>query len=253
MKRLMALVAVAGTAILAACGGGDVTVQAFLQSDEGQAQAIADMPVRALPYDRDVIFDSLRTAYGTPEPEIPAELTALQDSIAEANQTWSEANARWAAARDTLRALRQRMDGLPRMNPQYIVMFNQFNALAGEEASLQRAVNEAFDRFTGLQTRYTTRADEVRSARDQWADAAYADIDDVIDARLREMRLGEVVDTTGANGVAQLGGLRGGRQYWIHARYDLPFEELYWNVPLPEDRDAVVQLTRENAQRRPKL
>jgi hypothetical protein len=253
MKRLMALVVVAGTATLAACGGGEVVVQAFLQQQEGQAQALSNLPVRALPYDRDAIFDSLRAAYGTPEPEIPAELTALQDSISAANQAWSQANARWAAGRDSLRAINDRMQGLPRMNPQYIVLFNQFNALESQVNALQRSVDQAFNRFTALQTRYTTRADEVRNARDQWADAAYADVDRIISARLREQRLTEVVDTTGPNGVARLSGLRGGRPYWIHARYDLPFEELYWNVAVPENREGTIQLTRENAERRPKL
>lgn len=253
MKRLMALVAVAGAATLTACGGSELVVQAFTQTQGGQAQALANMEVRALPYDRDAIFDSLRAAYATPEPEIPAELTTLQDSISAANQQWSQANARWQAIRDTLRALNDRMQGLPRMNPQYIVMFNQFNAMSAQEAAAQRTVDQAFARFTALQNRYTTAADSLRNARDQWADAAYADVDDVIAQRLREQRLTEIVDTTGANGVARLSGLRSGRQYWVHARYDLPFEELYWNVPVPENHEGTLQLTRENAERRPKL
>lgn len=252
MKRLMAVVAVTVTATLAACGGEELVVQALVQSEQGQAQALANMEIRALPYDRDAIFDSLATAYGTPEPSIPDELTTLQDSISAANQNWTQANARWQAIRDTLRTLNDRMQGLPRMNPQYIVMFNQFNAISGQEAAAQRAVDQAFARFTALQNRYTTQADSVGNARAQWADAAYADVDDVISLRLRELRLTEVVDTTNENGVATLP-LRGGRQYWIHARYDLPFEELYWNVPLPENHEGVLQLNRENAQRRPKL
>ena len=63
----------------------------------------------------------------------------------------------------------------------------------------------------------------------------------------------QVYDTTDANGIARMTGLSSG-EYWIHARYDLPFEELYWNVPVTVGGEPVqVQLTRQTAQVRPKL
>jgi hypothetical protein len=52
--------------------------------------------------------------------------------------------------------------------------------------------------------------------------------------------------------VVQFGGLRSGN-WWIHARYDLPYAELYWNVPIEKDGEVQLQLTRENAEVRPKL
>src|SRR5690606_36027475 len=64
MKRLVLMAAVAGTATLAACGGGDVIVQAYTAPEGGQPTPITNLPIRALPYDRDAIFDSLATAYG---------------------------------------------------------------------------------------------------------------------------------------------------------------------------------------------
>ena len=44
-------------------------------------------------------------------------------------------------------------------------------------------------------------------------------------------------------------------EWWIHARYDLPYEELYWNVSITVERGDPqrVVLNRANAQRRPKL
>ena len=43
--------------------------------------------------------------------------------------------------------------------------------------------------------------------------------------------------------------------WWVHARQELPYSELYWNVPISvETGDPLqVRLTRENAQVRPKL
>ncbi|MGH7465630.1 MAG: hypothetical protein ACREK1_10685, partial [Longimicrobiales bacterium] len=151
-----------------------------------------------------------------------------------------------------LRTLREEMERIPRMNPRYLPLFNRFNALEREVNAAKQESDQAFARFENMQRRYAARADEIRLAREQWADAAYADIDRVIDARLREGRLQEAVDTTDANGIARFRGLRSGT-WWIHARYDLPFDELYWNVPVEVGGELQVQLTRENAQVRPKL
>lgn len=253
MNRVLVTIAMASTAVLAACGGSEVVVQAQVQGTEGQALALRELPIRALPYDRDVVFDSLRDAYDTPEPEIPADLSSLQDSIAAAQQTWRNAEARWNAGRDSLRTIKQQLDELNPASGQYVVLFREFSALEGDVAGAERTSREAFRRFTSLQNRYASQADETRRAREQWADAAYADIDRVIDARLRESRLTEHADTTNQNGIARFRGLKKGN-WWIHARYDLPFEELYWNVPITVDgEDVQVQLTRENAEVRPKL
>jgi outer membrane murein-binding lipoprotein Lpp len=254
MKRLVLTAVLASAAVLAACGGTEVVVQAQVQGPDGQVVALRDLPVRALPYDRDAIFDSLRAVYGEPEPQIPEDLRVLQDSIARAQEEWRVAETRWGAGRDSLRTLRQEMDRLSPASGQYVALFNQFNALEAQVRAAEQQMNQAFQRFQNLQNRYTARAQETRLARDQWSDAAYADVDRLITARLREMRREEVADTTDGNGIARLRGMRGG-QWWIHARYDLPFEELYWNIPMNIERgdQAQIQLTRETAQVRPKL
>lgn len=251
MKRLVLMAAVAGTATLTACGGSEVVVSVYTQQD-GQPAPVSGLEVRALPYDRDAIFDSLRAAYSTPEPEVPAELASIRDSIAAANQQWSEMNARWAEGRDSLKTLLDAMNAIPRMNPRYLPMFNRYNALDRQVNAAKQASDQAFARFEALNARYATQAEELNRARQQWSDAAYADIDRIIDARLREQRLQEVVDTTDANGIVRFRGLRSG-EWWIHARYDLPFDELYWNVPIQVEGEMQIELTRENAQVRPKL
>jgi outer membrane murein-binding lipoprotein Lpp len=254
MKRLVLMAVLSSTAVLAACGGTEVVVQAQIEGPDGAVVALRDLPVRALPYDRDAMFDSLRAEYGEEEPPIPEDLRVLQDSIARAQEEWRVAETRWGTGRDSLRTLRQQMDQLSPASGQYVALFNQFNALEGTVRSSEQQMNQAFQRFQNLQNRYTSRAQETRLARDQWADAAYADVDRLIAARLRELRREEAVDTTDGNGMARLRGMRSG-EWWVHARYDLPFEELYWNIPINVERgeQTQIQLTRQTAEVRPKL
>jgi len=254
MNRLVFTVVLAGTATLAACGGTEVVVQGQVQAEEGQAAALANLPIRILPYDRDFIFDSLRAAYPEPEPEVPADLIQLRDSIAQANDQWTTATARWNMLRDSLQRSNQRLAGLSRASGEYIALYSAVNALFEQEAAAQREMNQAFTRFEGLQDRYTSRAQEIRLAREQWEDAAYNDFERVVALRLRELRMEPAADTLDANGVTRVRGLRAG-DWWITARYDLPFEELYWNIPITVARGepAQVQLTRQTAEVRPKL
>jgi hypothetical protein len=253
MNRLVMTCAAVSTVLLAACGGGEVVVQAQLQGVDGQPVALRNLPVRAIPYDRDALFDSLGTAYGTPEPEIPADLLTLQDSIARAQEEWRVAETRWQVGRDSLQRLNQRLQGMSRASGEYMVLFREFDALDAQVRGSENQSRQAFQRFTNLQNRFATRAQEVSQQRDQWADAAYADFDRVVAARARETRRSERADTTNENGIARIRGLDTG-QWWIHARYELPFEELYWNIPVNASGEQVqLQLTRETAQVRPKL
>lgn len=253
MKRLVMTFALAGTAVLTACGGGEVVVQGQVQNAEGQVRALRDLPVELLPYDRDAVFDSLENAYATPMPAIPAALASLQDSISRAQTEWSEAEAVWAAGRDSLQQLRRGMDALNPMSPQYRVLFGQFNELEGQVNAADRTKQAAFARFNQLQQRYNSAADSIQLLRDQWADAAFADVDEALMAREDASGRLPMADTTDANGTVRFTGVKAG-QWWVHARYELPFEELYWNIPVEVGGDPTqVQLTRETAQVRPKL
>lgn len=254
MKRGVLTLALTGAALMAACGGTEVVVQGQLEGADGQAVALRDMPIRILPYDRDAIFDSLASAYAEPEPQIPPDLLALQDSIARAQTEYQTATARWNTGRDSLQRMNQRLAQMSRASGEYVVLFRQVNTLFDDVAQAERTMNQAFERMQSLQGRFTSRAQELRLARDQWADAAYNDFDRVVAVRLRELRREPQADTLDANGVTRVRGLRGG-EWWISAHYDLPFEELYWNIPVTVGRGEPVnvQLTRQNAEVRPKL
>lgn len=252
MNRLVLTVAAACTTLLAACGGTEVAVQAQIGDAEGQPAPIRGLEVRFMPYDRDAVFDSLRQAYGTPQPEYPPELLALQDSISIAQTEWSNANARWGTARDSLKAINDRLKGLSPASGEYVVLFREYGAQEAIEKASKQAADNAFRRFEDMNNRLTGRAQEISQAREQWGDAAFADIDKVIAAKLKAVKQQVYADTTNANGIVRRKLPKG--EWWVHARYDLPFQELYWNVPIRvEGEDVQVQLTRETAEVRPRF
>lgn len=252
MKKLLGLVAVA-TFGLAACGGGEVVVQASVERADGSATALPDLVVRALPYDREAIFTELEQAYGTPEPAIPDSLMVLRDQIATAQTEWSNAETIWGAARDSALVLSNKMKTMNRASAPYTLAFRDFNAQEAVEQRTRQQSQQAFARFEQLQRQYNEQAENVRLTRAQWADEAFAGVDSVITERMIEGGLKEYADTTDANGVATFTGMKKGN-YWIYARYELPYDELYWNVPVEAKGEPVtVQLNRQTAQVRPKL
>ena len=96
----------------------------------------------------------------------------------------------------------------------------------------------------------------MRIVRENWADSAFADVDDVLAAKLRASGLQEATDTTDASGVANGDQFKvPPGKYWVTARYELPYTELYWNVPIEVKRGEPneIKLTRENAKERVKL
>jgi len=253
MKKLLGLVAVAAAFGLVACGGGEVVVQASVERADGSTTALKDLEVKALPYDRDAIFAELEQAYGTPEPPIPDSLQMLQGQIASAQTEWSNAETLWNAARDSLKVLSDKMKVMNRASAQYTLAFRDFNAQEQVEQRTRQQSQQAFQRFDQLMKRYNEQAENVKLVRAQWEDEAFASVDSVIDARMQAGKLKAYADTTDANGVANFTGMKKGN-YWIYARYELPYNLLYWNVPVEVGGEPVtVQLNRQTAQVRPKL
>jgi hypothetical protein len=253
MNRVLLTAAVAASVVLSACRGSEVVVVAQFEDESGATVTMRDLPIRLLPYDRDQVFDEMEAAYPVPQPEIPQALVQLESEISSAQQQWQQAEQRWMAVRDSLQRLSTALQGMNRASGQYNVAYRQFIELENQETALRRQQQQAFERFTGLQQQYTSQADEVRVARENWADEAYARVDSVIALRLADARREEVWDTADAQGVARVGVPAG--RWWVHARWDLPYSELYWNVPIevPRGEQVQVQLTRENAQVRPRL
>jgi hypothetical protein len=252
MRRLVLLLA-AGTPLLVGCGGGDVVVQARLAANDGEEPTpLANLPVRLLPYDRDVIFDSLEAAYPEPEPQIPDSVLQLREDMIAAQAAWQRAESRWSEVRDSMRAIRDEMDQLSRTSPQYRLLYRDFERLEAEERSVNRTREAEFARYDRIQKQLASQLREIRLKQDAWADEAFASVDSIIAARLKALGRDEVADTTDATGSVRVRVPKG--QWWVYARHALPNEELYWNVPVEVSggEPHVVELTRQNAEVRPR-
>lgn len=249
MKRAILGILLLGTA----CGGTELTVETRVADAAGESSPIGNLEIQLLPYDRDVIFNQFEEAAATPEPAIPDSIVRLQQAMASAQDEWQQAESRWNTVRDSLKTLSERLRNMNRTSGEYRVAFNSFNDLDAEETRLKRQSEQAFARFSDLQTQVNSVADEIRIRREEWASEAFAGVDSAIDVAVEEAGREELYDTTSAAGIATFTPPAG--QWWVHARHNLPFEELYWNVPVTVsggDSTAVV-LSRDNAEVRPKL
>jgi hypothetical protein len=257
MRRTLILATAVAAASLAACGGGEVVVQAELEQEMAdgttETMTLSEMQVRLIPFDRDAIFDSLSQAYPEPEPEIPDSIFDLRDRVIEAQQEWREAEAEWRVMYDSLQAISNRMDGMDEGSGEYFALFQEFNEVEGIANDLEDASSEQFDEFNELQQRLNISSREITIARRNWADAAFQPVDSIFGARYEELGLEPQWDTTNASGIARFNGVDAG-EWWVNARYDRQFDELYWNVPVQVDGDSVlVELTETNAEVRQKM
>ena len=252
------LVALLGMALLSACGPTQVVVTAEIgvenPSQGGEPRALGDLEVRMFGYDRDLVFDSMTALATVPEPAIPDSVLDAQNQVAAAQQAWRDTEARWNVLRDTLQTLTEELDQLSRGQAQYRVLFRDFQDLDNEYVGVERQRDAAFENFTSLQAASVAAAEEIRVLREQWADEAFAEVGEAMLLRERASGLATLYDTTDASGIAD-GFEADAGDYWVTARYELPYTELYWNVPLTVvgGEPAQLRLTRENATARPKL
>ncbi len=257
MTRSNFLPAVLGTALLCACGPTQVVITAEIGSTDpsqgAESRALGDLEVRMFPYNRDLIFDSLTASASVPEPAIPDSVLDAQSEVATAQQAWRDTEARWNLLRDTLRTLTDELDQLSRGQARYRLLFRDFEDLDEEYASVERQRDAAFENFTSLQGASFAAAEEIRLLREQWADEAYVDVGTAMLAHERASGLAVLYDTTDVSGIAEFEASAG--DYWVTARYELPYTELYWNVPITVvgGEPAQIRLTRDNATARPKL
>jgi TolA-binding protein len=257
MTRSNFLPVILGAALLSACGPTQVVVTAEIaqndRSQDAEPRALGDLEIRLSPYDRDAIFDSLTAAAARPEPPIPDSVLSAQNQVAESQQAWRDTEARWNTLRDTLRTLSDELDQMNRQQGQYRVLYNEFQDMEDEYADVEDERDAAFEAFTSLQGASLAAAQEIRLLRETWADEAYAEVGVAMTAHERASGLQVLADTTDANGIAEFEADAG--DYWVTARYELPYTELYWNISITVVRGEPLQvrLMRDNASSRPKL
>jgi len=245
-------VAILASLSLAACGAADVSVVVAL-GDDTESTPLDGVEVQILPYDRDQVFDSLEAAAATPEPEAPADLLAAQEEIAQAQREWLEAETRWNELRDRLQTINERLEGLNRGERLYGQLYQEYEQVDAEYQRTERQVGSLFDTFDALQKASIERVDSMRIVQADWADQAFADVSLVIMSKVDASGLDIVMDTTDASGIADFQDGVAPGMYWVHARHELPYDELYWNVPVTISREdpLVLRLSRDNAEVRP--
>ncbi len=255
MRNGILFLALGGAIASAACGPTDVTINASMEvagAEGTEVRPLAEMEIQLLPFDRDAIFDSLAREASEPEPEIPADLLAAQTQVAEAQAEWQARESEWSLLREELLNLRAEMDRLNPAEAQYRVMFMEFEDNEQRLVQVERQRDAAFEEFTSIQGSMIEQAEQVRMLREMWGDDAFADYGTVAQFQIDVSGLDPVVDTTDASGgvVVQAPG----GQYWVHARWERSFDELYWNVPLTVAGEPVtLMLDESNAQVRPIL
>jgi hypothetical protein len=258
MRHRWLAVVLFGSMLTAACGQGQivVTMEVEVSNPEGEGMVVRPIPdaeVQLIPFDRDMVFDSLTQAFPTPEPQIPEDLLAAQEAIALAQEEWRAAEQTWGAGRARLQEITDEMEGLARGEAAYVALFREFEDVEVQVSRAEREKDQAFATYTEMFEGYSLRADSMRLVQEQWADEAFASVGDVFAMKLRESGRDILADTTDADGVAGLEVPPG--QWWVHARHELPFAELYWNVPVTLERGTPVQivLNPANAEERPKM
>lgn len=215
---------------LAACNRtSQLTIRALSGSGD-EASARAQLEVRLLPYDRDAVFEQMIAAASSPEPQPPEDLLQLRDSIAAAQDLWRQAEAAWNDIYSELKDLSERMEGMNSASNAYFEAYQRFDELDAQERRLNRDRQRYFEEFDALQRQYSERADSFNAVVLTWEDEAFMNLSEVIDSLLEADGREEIWDTTDAAGIAQFTVPRG--QWYIHTRAKLPFEELYWNVPI---------------------
>lgn len=245
---------------VAACGPAEVvvTMEIDVPNPDGEGtvtRQLEDIEVQLIPFDRDALFEEMAAEYGTPEPEIPQELIERRNEVQAAQAEWDEANRRWATIRDTLQKLNTALEQYSRGEAAYVALFREWQDWESDLSAAESEVDRTFEQFNELQQGTIRESDSVRILQDNWADEAFADIGTVFSDAQRETGLDWAVDTTDASGVAR-GNLRvAPGTYWVHARYELAYTELYWNVMITVEggEPMTVTLTRENAEERTRL
>jgi len=244
----------------AACGPAEVvvTMEIDVPNPDGEGMVtrqLSDIEVQLIPFDRDAVFDSLTQAYGTPEPDVPEALIQQREGVQAAQEQWDAANRRWATIRDTLQKLNDAMEQFSRGEARYVALFREWQEWDSQYEAAERAQQRTFAVFDSLQRGTIRASDSVRILQENWADDAFADVGTVFALKERESGLDWAVDTTDASGVA-----RGNLQvkpgtYWVYARYEMAYTEMYWNVMITVERGEpmTVRLTEENANERIKL
>jgi len=261
MMRTRTLLTAAFVAtVLAGCSKAQLVVSGEVDvadpENEGQmiTSPLTDIEIRIYPFDRDLVFDSLTQAAGAPEPPIPDSLALARARVQELQADWQTSRTQWQTIRDRLNQINGELEGMSRTDARYVTLFNEFQSVERNLGGAERGMNTSFEQFDALQQAVIEQSEQISIQRDRWADDAFADVGAVFAAKTGAARRDIIYDTTGAQGSTGVIELPAGT-WWVNARHELPFDELYWNVLVTVEgsEPITIKLDRSNAVVRPNL
>lgn len=233
--------------LLAACSTPEVRVRVAIPDADSLEAPVADLPLIALPYDRDSVLAALEAKAATPRPS-----TGKLDTLLAAFRAPFATYARlaWAATRrrDALAALRQRLDSIPRGAPEYREQYARFLALSDSLAAMEPRLGRARKGLDAGRTALDQRATPLRNTIREWENSTYRAYDSITASLAKQSGRTPFADTTGADGRVRM--RLGPGRWWIYARsWDAldPNSEWYWNIPVVGDS---LTLDAKNAKRR---
>ncbi len=235
---------------VSACGGPrDVAVRVLIPGADSALAPAGDLPIVALPYDRDSVLASLEAEAQHPRPRT-AELDTLFAQYRAPFAAYAAAAVRSEAFQDTLATIRATLDTIARSAPAYGELYRRFSAMTDSVTAADRASRAASDQLARARQRLGGPIESLRAEVRAWEDSIYSGYDTLVQnlahARMRE----PTSDTTAADGWANVH-LAPGR-WWIYVRsWDAldPNAEWYWNIPVTQD---TIVLDPTNGLRRPK-
>jgi len=236
--------------VCSACGGPrDATVQVLIPGADSALAPAVDLPVVALPYDRDSVLASLEARAGRQRPHT----AALDDLFAQYREpfaAYTVATARGEAFHDTLTAIRAALDTIARSAPEYQDLYRRFTIVTDSATAADRASQAASDRLARARQALSGPIESLRAEVRAWEDSIYSGYDTLVQNLANASMREPTSDTTEAGGWATLR-LTPGR-WWIYVRsWDAhdPNAEWYWNIPVTQD---TILLDPRNGRRRPK-
>jgi hypothetical protein len=219
--------------VLVACRPRETHVRASVPGLDGRETPLAQLAFVALPYNRDSVLAAMEARAPTPRPH-----TRELDSLF---RIWREPFARFARAgyrtlqlRDSLTALRHRLDSLPRNAPAYQRLYQRFAELTDSAEAARVAGEPARKELDQLRRQLLPKIDSLRRDVTAWENSTFQGYQSAVEQLSHAEEA--TADTTDAEGHAVIR-LPDGR-WWIYAwAWDEadPYSQWYWNVPVTGD------------------
>ena len=245
----MLVASVVAFAGLSACERSrEVAVRVSILGPDSVESPVSGIGLIALPYDRDSVLAALEASAATPRPDT-TELDSLFRAFRGPFVRYTAAVRRTERLRDSLDAVRARLDSLPRDTPGYRELYAGFSRLDDSLAVARTTTERAREALDRARTEFARRGESLQARLRHWEDSTYRGYDSITRSLTARRRQEPRSDTTNAEGWAHFTLPAG--DWWIYGRsWDAtdPNSEWYWNLPVTDD--TLLLSSRTGRQRR---